>query len=229
MNTSIKLVAFFFCLVPVVMTCVRLSDSSSAGRPLPIDPVHLVTKSASAGQAIANLGPLILAEIGAFVLIIDAMMRRYPSRRKLAIALAVLGPLTMGITSAVYYLRWGWYMVELAADEGSGLCAECRANSFDQGLPSMLAQKRIGCQMIGGGNRCQSCSSTRGTIWLFTLFPLVPIATYRFLRIDDDDSGLSEGSGIFRKTKFDLRQAILVYAVDAAVIAIFVLMLRYYI
>src|SRR3954462_11813266 len=106
MPQSLKLIAFLPCLLTLVMLVRTIAfqppprlppaQRDSNGRLIP------------APRQQQNVPPLVwmviaLPVLGAVVLLVDALMRQYEGPKALPIALAVVGLISMGMTSAIYY------------------------------------------------------------------------------------------------------------------------------
>jgi hypothetical protein len=224
MNSFVKFIAFTFCMIPLLEIAARMIGPSPYDRPLR---THLVINRAEPSptvQKIMELGPLILAEVGALVLMIDAMLRKYSSPKALPIAIAVLGLLTLGMSSIVYYLAWGRFPADVETNVATQFCENCVACSLDKHAPSTYAHHFIGTRLFGGADRCAACGSVVKTLWFCFLLPLIPFASYRILPVGE--ATVSRALHISRKTSFDLRHVLLVYAMDLTVVVIFVFVLR---
>ncbi len=69
------------------------------------------------------LGPVIWCEISAIFFLFDSIRRKYRGSRAVAVALAVVGLLTLGWVSLVYYVIWGRHPIEPATEVyGTGFC-----------------------------------------------------------------------------------------------------------
>ena len=128
------------------------------------------------------LGCLNLASITLFV--VDAFRRKYEGPRARALGFALGGYFTLGLSSLIYYLFWGWRPLQLANEVyGSGkFCADCIEASTVQAAPdSEMYEIGIGSVLLGNAKYCPNCKARIKTLWAWYIIPLCPLGSYRII------------------------------------------------
>ncbi len=181
MPQLLKMAAFLCCLTVWVAAVLRVAmpTRTAAVRPGHLDR-RVLASPESAGGRVASLVPLVLAEAGAVVLLVDAARRDYDSPSGLPVALAVMG-LMCGMTSVAYYAGWGWrpYRREVPPEDGGGLCGDCRGSTLDRPAPRTGTVNLLGTRLLGAAERCPRCGSVVKTLWVCAGVPVVPLGSYR--------------------------------------------------
>ena len=100
-----------------------------------------------------------LAFVGAVILLVDAATRPYRSNRPWALALAIVGVMSLGLASLAYYIGWGW--TPRSFRFGERFCEECLATSEELPAPLDLTTVNLvhGGRLIGAANPCSACGS----------------------------------------------------------------------
>ena len=138
----------------------------------------------SNAQIYADIG-LALGLTGAIILLIDAFKRQYESPKALPIGFALVGLLTFGLTSLIYYVIWGWAPGRPSGDPAaSQFCAACLQATLDKPAPATATVNGlVGTRLMGMADRCPKCGSSVKTLWLMLLLPIIPFASYRILPV----------------------------------------------
>jgi hypothetical protein len=152
-------------------------------------------------------------ELAAAFFMVDAIRRKYRGSRPVALAVAAMGLLSLGMTSVVYYVIWGRLpLVPREQIYGQGLCPECMAGTLDEEAPPALAHDVFyGTRYMGASQSCDRCHSVIRTLWFWLLLPLFPMGSYRLVFIDHQ-------SFVGRRTRLSWRQVRNVYGVVAIVV-----------
>lgn len=187
MNPTLKRIAFVFCLWPLIV----LTFAILPHRPSTAAPTNTLTYAQLQAQLhppaytkTATFLPMALALLGAVVMAIDAFRRDYDSPSAFALALALMGFITIGATSAVYYILWGWMPTKRNPNVRSTFCDRCVAETTERGAWSVYSHNFMGTRLIGQAQRCNECGSTIKTYWVTFLLPILPLASFRVLPID---------------------------------------------
>lgn len=187
MNPTIKRIAFVFCLWPlIVLTFAIFPHRASTAAP-----TNTLTRAQLQAQlqprpyaTTLALAPLGLALLGAVVMVIDAFRRDYDSPSAFALALALMGFITVGATSAIYYILWGWMPTKRDPNVRTTFCEHCVAETTERGAWSVYSHNFMGTRLIGQAQRCSECGSTIKTYWVTFLLPIVPLGSFRVLPLD---------------------------------------------
>ena len=149
--------------------------------------------------------------LGILTLIVDAFRRRHTGARGTQFGLAIGGLFSLGISSLLYYVAYGWSAIR-PADEvyGDGeFCFRCLAETTDQPAPSTLSNLVAGSRLVGDADLCPDCNSRVKTLWLFLYIPIAPMGSYRVIH-------LSPGHYVGRRTRLNARQVLTMYALALA-------------
>ena len=195
---NLKLLAFLLCLWPFIAVTGRLMTA-------PI--THESTRHMSAAELKASLHqtnsssgsliPIILSFAASILFLADAVRREYDGPSAWPIAIAVMGVLTIGLTSALYYVLWGWRPTREAGGRSATFCQPCCQQTVETKPFSLITHNGMGFRLIGAALRCDTCGSRVKTCWFVFLIPLLPLGSYRFLPIGD--AGLTESRFMARK------------------------------
>jgi hypothetical protein len=129
---------------------------------------------------------LIWGEGAAIFFLVDCLRRKYRGDRAAALAFALLGLISGGIGSLVYYAFWGYRPLKPAEDVfGGTFCTECLASTRDQAAPgSHTFRFVLGNRYMGTSDPCIRCRSVIRTLWLWILLPIIPFGSYRVISTD---------------------------------------------
>jgi hypothetical protein len=175
----IKFAAFFLCLLPILTVVVaRLGQPASFGPTRTTAPLHR-PRPDSGGMPVWPLLIMAGGPIGAVVLLVDALRREYDQPKAVPVVLAIMGLLTLGVTSVTYYALWGYRPCRREAARATELCRDCVGQTRDRRAPGTGMHKLIGTLFIGSALPCPSCGSTVQTLWLFFITPILPLGSYR--------------------------------------------------
>ena len=154
------------------------------------------------------LGVLVLAGVTLFT--VDAFRRTYESPRGHALGMAIGGYFTLGLTSLIYYVRWGIEPVRSAEEVyGKQFCSDCLNCSTDQSAgDTTMLNFAVGSSLVGDDNYCPECKSRIKTLWAIVLMPLFPFGSYRVIPV-------GEGVYLSRRIKLSWRQVCFGYLVGA--------------
>jgi hypothetical protein len=144
---------------------------------------------------------------------VDSMLRQYRTGKTTAIALAVMGLITFGLFSLVYYAIWGRHPLKPAVElYGDGrFCPRCLALTTDRQAPgTLVANGFFGTQPMGAADPCVACKSVVRTIWLWFVVPVVPLGSYRMIAIEREEY-------VGRRTSLYWPQVLPVYGIVLAV------------
>jgi hypothetical protein len=160
---------------------------------------------------------------GMLLLFIDACRRNFTCKPAIPLAFALLGPLTLGISSIAYYFIWGiGPLLPAEAIYGTEFCPLCLSNSYPQSAPKREYHFPFGAVLLGHGERCATCKSYLQTYWLVYFIPLIPTSSYRVVP-------LAPGVAITRKTPLAKKQVMFMYALGTAPgIPILIWMIRHH-
>jgi hypothetical protein len=170
--------------------------------------------------------PIVLAELGAVVLVVDAFLREYDNPKALPVAIAMAGLISIGLTSIIYYAIWGWLPTKRERALAERFCGECAAASHDWPAPGTLTINGLfGTRLIGRASPCGTCGSTGKTLWFVFLLPLIPFGSYRVLPTGDTSFVRSEYLSR-RLPSVQWSQVLPLLALAAAVVGLIVLLAR---
>ena len=107
-----------------------------------------------------SLSILALGYIGIIYFIVDAFRREYQADRTLPIALAIVGILSFGLTTIIYFMTWRWQDRHFAY--ATDFCDSCITESSEVAEPLDLTTINffIGGRLLGGAKKSSSCGST---------------------------------------------------------------------
>jgi hypothetical protein len=225
MNKHLKLAAVLCCLLPWIgMLGGSLITKSQHASPVTRDSIALQRRSEKAHGdiAVALLG---VGALGAIFLLVDACMRRYETPRGMPIALAVMGLLTFGATSLIYYALWGWhptYPEKLG--RAMNLCRRCLDQCLDADAPGAMSHNFMGTIFIGASERCSVCGSSVKTLWLSLLVPLIPLGSYRILPLES--ASATTASYVGKKVRLHLPHVLVVFGIELALVVAVTMMTR---
>jgi hypothetical protein len=178
-----------FALGPLIMIGMVVFSAMNDGGAQPIRYGHhadfAVSQRAARDRLVTAAAP-IPGELSAIFFVIDCFRRKYHGNRVPAAVLALSGLLTLGLTSLLYYLFWGYRPLK-GRDQvyGDQFCAQCLAATDARPAPGALAVNVIlGTRYLGASEPCARCRSVVRTLWLWILFPLVPLGSYRIISLD---------------------------------------------
>lgn len=118
--------------------------------------------------------------VAAVYFAVDSVRREYLENRELAIAVAMIGVLTFGFLTVVYYVVWGWRPPE--ADYTFDFCDTCLEASEECGDDISLVMVNFvnGGKLIGRSERCPECGSEIRTHCFFIFgIPLFSRGSFR--------------------------------------------------
>jgi hypothetical protein len=208
----------FFAVLSAVMVLFFISrvirNTSGKNGPITEAEIRAARMSASErAEAVASEKLVAYVMVGAglasaLFFFIDSMRRTYRTGNTVAIAIAFMGFITLGMASLIYYAIWGREPLRPAAElYGDGVfCERCLARSSDRAAPSTLTFNGFfGTQPMGVADRCPQCTSVVRTIWIWFGVPLLPVGSYRMIA-----TGKNEYVG--RRTSVRWSQVLPVYA-----------------
>lgn len=129
-----------------------------------------------------SIGLFVLGWGACWFFLIDSFVRQYDQENTLAIALAFVGVMTIGLTTVFYYLRWGHQPTRLSYNDT--WCENCLNSSTDEAPPFSLTTLNyvIGGRLVGQSHRCPQCGSTIRTHCFYLLgIPLYSAGSFRVL------------------------------------------------
>jgi hypothetical protein len=141
--------------------------------------------------------------------VVDAFRRVYPGPRARALAFALGGYFSLGLSSLIYYLFWGWRPIQPAGEiYGAGeFCASCISASSGQAAPDTeMYEIGVGSVLLGNAEQCAMCKSRVKTLWAWYVVPLCPLGSYRVIPT-------AMGKYVGRRTDLCWRQVLGVYIV----------------
>lgn len=146
--------------------------------------------------------------LAAVYFLIDAFRRQYRGSRTVAYALAIVGLISFGLTSLLYYAIWGRQPIDHATDiYGHEFCPRCFSTTASASIPAAVTLNTIlGTRYMGTSEKCESCKSVVRTAWFWFLLPLFPLGSYRFISIDPS-------AFIARKTHLRWKQVLPIYGI----------------
>jgi len=158
-------------------------DPYSRSRPTP---VKSSTKTNPALVKAAAAIPLAILTVGSIYFAIDAMRRTYRGHNTVAIAIAILGLLSFGLSSLVYYAIWGRFPLRPETQVFStGFCRQCLASTTEAAAPDTgVYNLFFGTRLMGANGMCPTCKSVIRTFWVWFFIPLIPLGSYRIVTID---------------------------------------------
>jgi hypothetical protein len=183
MPTAVKFFAVVCCLSPWLLRLVTSARLAALERtPLTSARFQRQHEIEDSSKPLV-MGSMITAELGALLFLVDAFRREYDSPRGWPLAIAILGLMTFGISSLLYFAIWGWEPAKRAKPLAEEFCDACRAQTLDQSAPSVGSFNLMGTRFLGRADRCATCGSSIRTIWLCVILPLLPMGSYRVLPV----------------------------------------------
>jgi hypothetical protein len=183
----VKLAAFACCLLPVLTMAVAIAMPKSARKPageITRADLRAMRRPPTDAEKWRAMIPMVLAELGAIVLVVDAFMREYDNPKALPIGIAMAGLISIGLLSIVYYAIWGWLPTKREHALAERFCNSCAAESHDWPAPGTFTLNGVfGTRLIGRAAPCETCGSTVKTLWFVFLLPLIPFGSYRVLPV----------------------------------------------
>jgi hypothetical protein len=163
----------------------------------------------------AVLGAWVL--LGTIILMVDAFRRNYACERAWPYALALMAPLTLGISVIPYYFARGVYPL-LTKKEiyGNEFCSSCLSCSNGDRRARAFFHKLYGMVLLGRAHKCPACKSYIQTLWIFIVVPLIPVGSYRIV---------PQAPGVFqsRRENFQWAQVLQTIWIWWGALAIFVI------
>jgi hypothetical protein len=171
-----------FLLFSTIFGIVRGTGAYSR-QPPALAPAH---HSPSSLDKAMTLAPLVWGYGAGVFFLVDAIRRKYRGSRSIALALTVVGLLSAGLTSLIYYAIWGHRPIEDASDVfGIAFCPRCLQLTEDREAPgSMVHNVVVGTRYMGSADRCDQCGSVVRTLWLWLIVPVLPLGSYRVISTD---------------------------------------------
>ena len=140
----------------------------------------LEQSAATALGRVCILAMFALSFVGTIYFVVDASRRQFDQERELAIALAVTGVLSGGLTTILYYLRWGYQPIrDLFHDR---FCESCWNSSSDyHGTLDLQTYNYVfGGRLVGQSRECPECGSTVRTHCVYLLgIPVYSAGSFR--------------------------------------------------
>jgi hypothetical protein len=138
----------------------------------------------------------LLGIVSVIYFIIDAFLRKYYENRALPIALAIMGLISFGFFTLIYFLYWGWRNRDI--EFGSDFCENCIDESevFEKPLGLDTVNFVNGGRLVGFAKRCNTCGSFIST-HCFYLFGM-PTYSKGSFRVQCPDTN----KYILRKVRF---------------------------
>ncbi len=121
-----------------------------------------------------------LSFVGILYFVVDAFRRQYDQERELAIALALTGVASCGLTTILYYLRWGCQPIRrVFHDQFCEMCVKS-SSEYPRKLDLWTFNYLLGGRLVGRSCECSECGSTVRT-YCFYLFgvPLYCAGSFR--------------------------------------------------
>jgi len=168
----VKYIGFLFCLIPCGLFVFQLMLPGAIRQ-------HA---NRSTFEQVPTILPLVLAQLGVIILLVDAFRREYDGPSAWPIAIAIVGVLTWGLMSIVYYLIWGWMPTKQERVRANDFCDACRAESTDEAVRAFGTFNGLGFRLIGSAKPCDVCGSKIKTLWYVILVPILPLGSYRFIK-----------------------------------------------
>jgi hypothetical protein len=183
MPTAVKFFAVVCCLSPWLLKLATSARLASVER-APLTPARFEAQHRiEAAAKTYTLGAMIAAELGAILLLVDAFRREYDAPRGWPIAIAVVGLITFGIMSLLYFAIWGWEPAKRATPLAEDFCETCREQTLDRSAPPLAVFNLLGTRFLGRADRCATCGSSIRTVWFCAILPLLPLGSYRVLPV----------------------------------------------
>ena len=161
---------------------------------------------------ICSIALLAASFLAILFFVVDAFRRQYDQERPLAIALAFTGVLSLGLTTVLYYLRWGSQPVRFQFNDH--FCETCLQSSEEcnYSLNLQTFNYVIGGRLVGQSCRCAECGSTVRTHCFF-LFG-IPVYSAGSFRVQCPATDLY----IVRKCEFHWAHILTISLMPAAVL-----------
>jgi hypothetical protein len=183
MPTAVKFFAVVCCLSPWLLKLVTSARLAALERtPLTAARFQRQHEIEDSTKPLI-MGAMIAAELGALLLLIDALRRDYDAPRGWPIAIAVVGLMTFGIMSLLYFAIWGWEPAKRERPLAQDFCDACRAQTLERSAPPLAVFNLLGTRFLGRGDRCATCGSSIRTVWFCVILPLLPLGSYRVLPV----------------------------------------------
>ena len=182
-------------------------------RPLPTS-IRAVKPKPNPLAPIAPYLSISILSIGALYFLIDAFRRPFRGDRTTALAIAILGVISFGLFSLVYYAIWGRHPLH-KRDEiySTAFCDRCIASTIEDPAPDTGTHKAlVGTRFMGGTDPCPTCKSIVRTFWVWFMIPIAPLGSYRMIWLDPTHY-------LGRRARFDTRHILGVYAIVLALAA----------
>lgn len=153
--------------------------------------------------------------IAAFYFAVDSLRREYRENRELAVAVAMVGVLSIGFVTVVYYLIWGWR--PLQAEFGHEFCQHCvdETEEFTGDISLLTIDFVNGGRLLGSSEKCPDCGSEVKTHCFFVFgIPLFSKGSFRVLIPERDHV-------ILRRRPFFLPHLLQILLVPTILICLF--------